>query len=96
MGADLIVPSLDAVTQELFVKVDRPQQDIKIDEIINGLISLRKEFRGKIWIEVMLVKGLNDDLRHIRKLKEVIDKINPIKFRLILRCVLLRIKGSFP
>lgn len=82
LGADLIVPSLDAVVQELFVKVDRPHQDIKIDEIISGLISLRKEFRGKIWIEVMLIKGLNDDIRHIRKLKSVIDLINPDKIQI--------------
>ena len=36
-----------------------------------------KEYRGRIWLEVMLVKGLNDDIRHIRKLKEAIDLINP-------------------
>lgn len=82
MGADLIVPSLDAVVQELLVKVDRPHQDIRIDEIINGLVSLRKEFKGKIWLEVMLIKGLNDDIRHIRKLKEVIDRINPDKIQI--------------
>ncbi|MFA5287029.1 MAG: radical SAM protein [Candidatus Omnitrophota bacterium] len=82
LGVDLIVPSLDAVTQELFVQVDRPYQDIKIEDIINGLISLRKEFKGKIWVEVMLIKGLNDDIRHIRKLKEVIDRINPDKIQI--------------
>ena len=82
LGADLIVPSLDAVTQELLVKVDRPHADLKIDEIISGLISLRKEFRGKIWIEVMLIKGLNDDIRHIRKLKSVMDRINPDKIQI--------------
>jgi wyosine [tRNA(Phe)-imidazoG37] synthetase (radical SAM superfamily) len=82
LGADLIVPSLDAITQELFSKVDRPHKDIKIDEVISGLASLRREFRGKIWLEVMLIKGLNDDIRHIRKLKEVIDRINPDKIQI--------------
>jgi len=82
LAADLIVPSLDAVTQELFVKVDRPHQDIKIGDIINGLIALRREFKGKIWLEVMLIKSLNDDIRHIRKLKEAIDRINPDKIQI--------------
>jgi len=82
LGVDLIVPSLDAVVQELFVKVDRPHQNIKIDEIINGLVSLRKEFKGKIWVEVVLIRGLNDDIRHIRKLKEAIDRINPDKIQI--------------
>jgi wyosine [tRNA(Phe)-imidazoG37] synthetase (radical SAM superfamily) len=80
--ADLIIPSLDAVTPEVFAKIDRPHQDIKIDQIISGLISLRKEFPGKIWLEVMLIQGINDDLRHIKKLKAVIDEIMPDKIQL--------------
>ncbi|MCX5714696.1 MAG: radical SAM protein [Candidatus Omnitrophica bacterium] len=81
-GADLIVPSLDAVKEEVFIRIDRPHEKIKVEEVIEGLVDLRKEFRGKIWLEVMLVKGLNDDLRHIRKLKEVIEQVNPDKIQL--------------
>ncbi len=80
--ADLIVPSLDAVSTELFIKIDRPHQDIKLEEVVKGLLSLRKEFSGKIWLEVMLVRGLNDDLRQIKKLKEITDRINPDKIQL--------------
>lgn len=82
LGADLIVPSLDAVTQDLFAKTDRPHPGINIEGVINGLVALRREFRGRIWLEVMLVKGMNDDIRHIRKLKEVIERINPDKVQL--------------
>jgi wyosine [tRNA(Phe)-imidazoG37] synthetase (radical SAM superfamily) len=82
LGADLVVPSLDAATQELFNKVDAPSPGIKIEDIINGLIAFRREFRGKIWLEVMLIKGINDDIRHIRKLNEVIQRINPDKIQL--------------
>jgi wyosine [tRNA(Phe)-imidazoG37] synthetase (radical SAM superfamily) len=82
LQADLIVPSLDAVTEAVFQKIDRPHPGIKLEEIIEGLVLLRKEFTGKIWLEVMLVKGVNDDLRHIRKLKEVIERINPDKIQL--------------
>lgn len=82
MGAGLIVPSLDTVIPEIFKQIDRPHPDIKIEEIIHGLVSLRNEFRGKIWLEVMIVKGVNDDLGQIRKLKDIIDKINPDKVQL--------------
>lgn len=82
LQADLIIPSLDAVTAFRFTKIDRPHPEIKIEEIIEGLISLRKEFKGKIWLEVMLAKGVNDDIRHMRKFEEVIDKINPDKIHL--------------
>lgn len=80
--ADLIVPSLDAADNKVFQEIDRPSPDIRLEDIISALIDLRKEFRGQIWLEVMLVKGLNDSLKHIRKLKEVIDRINPDKIQL--------------
>ncbi len=82
LQADLIVPSLDAVTDSIFRKIDRPHPDIKIEDIIQGLIALRREFKGKIWVEVMLLKGINDDIRHIRKLKNVLEMINPDKIQL--------------
>jgi wyosine [tRNA(Phe)-imidazoG37] synthetase (radical SAM superfamily) len=80
--ADLIVPSLDAATEDVFRKIDRPQSQIKISDIIGGLVALRKEFKGKIWLEVMLVKGINDSIEHIRQLKEAIEEIAPDKVQL--------------
>ncbi|HTZ11394.1 MAG TPA: radical SAM protein [Candidatus Margulisiibacteriota bacterium] len=80
--ADLIVPSLDAVTEEIFQMIDRPDPRVKLTEVIEGLVALRKEFSGKIWLEIMLVKGVNDDLRHIRKIKAVIERIRPDKVQL--------------
>lgn len=80
--ADLIVPSLDAVKPQTFENINRPVAGINVENIINSLINLRREFRGKIWLEVMLVKGINDDLRQIKKLKGVIDNINPDKIQL--------------
>lgn len=80
--ADLIVPSLDAVKEQIFKRIDRPDAGIKLNEIIEGLIALRKEFRGQIWLEIMLVAGVNDDLQHIEELKKVIDLINPDKIQL--------------
>lgn len=82
LGADLIVPSLDSVIPEVFKQIDRPVEDIKIGQVIEGLINLRKEFRGKIWLEVMLVKGINDKPSQIRELRQIVDKINPDKIQL--------------
>ena len=80
--ADLIIPSLDAATHKIFTKIDRPKEGISVEDIISGLMAFRKEFKGKIWLEVMLIKGINDDLAHARKLKDIIDKISPDKIQL--------------
>ena len=82
LKADLIVPSLDAVDLEIFKRIDRPHAGIKLNEIIDGLVALRKEFHGEIWLEVMLIAGINDDLKHIEALKKVIRRINPDKIQL--------------
>ncbi|MDD5166622.1 MAG: radical SAM protein [Candidatus Omnitrophica bacterium] len=82
LGADLIVPSLDAAEEKPFTQINRPTQEINLDKIISGLIAFRSEFSKAIWLEVMLVRGVNDDPGHIKKLKEVIGKINPDKIQL--------------
>lgn len=82
LNADLLVPSLDAVVQKVFEEVNRPVEGINVEEIIAGLASLRKEFPGKFWLEVMIVRGINDDIRYIKKLKEAIDLISPDKVQL--------------
>ncbi len=82
LTADLIMPSLNAVVPEVFQKLNRPHEELNLEEIIQGLRDLRKEFRGKIWLEVMLASGINDDIRYIKKLKEVIEEINPDKIQL--------------
>ncbi len=82
LDVDLIVPSLDAVDEKIFKQVDRPQADVDLTKIIAGLIALRKEFHNKIWLEVMLISGINDDIGHIKKLKKIIQLINPDKIQL--------------
>ncbi|MDP3042043.1 MAG: radical SAM protein [Candidatus Omnitrophota bacterium] len=82
LKADLIVPSLDAVDLKIFKRIDRPHAGIKLNEIIDGLVALRKEFHGQIWLEVMLIAGMNDGLGHIEELKKVILRINPDKIQL--------------
>jgi len=81
-GADVVLPSLDVVSQSLFESLNRPHPSLKIEEIINGLIEFRKEFKNKIWLEVLLVKGINDAPEEIRKLAKVIEKIKPDKVQL--------------
>lgn len=82
LRADLIIPSLDAVEQETFEKIDQPEPSIKIEGIIDGLIALSREFPGRIWVEIMLVRGINDSIGHLVKLQQVIDRINPDKIQL--------------
>lgn len=77
MRADVLLPDLDAVSELAFLKVNRPAPELKIDRIIEGLIKLRQEFKGRIYIEVFLVPGLNDTESELNLLKQTLQKIKP-------------------
>ncbi len=80
--ADIVIPSLDAITPSIFEKVNRPHPSLKIDKIIAGLIKFREEFTGKIWLEIMLVAGINDSSEEIEKFIEAVEAIRPDKVQL--------------
>ncbi|MCM8819805.1 MAG: radical SAM protein [Candidatus Omnitrophica bacterium] len=80
--ADLIIPSLDAADAKTFYKIDKPLAGVKFKKIIEGLINLRKEFKGKIWLEIVLVGSINDTVVQAKKFKKLIEKIKPDKVQL--------------
>jgi len=81
-AADIVVPSLDAATQASFRKVNRPHASIRSARMIDGLAEFRKSFRGRIWLEIMLVKGVNDSPAHLRALKRAAERIRPDRIHL--------------
>ncbi|QTL98278.1 radical SAM protein [Iocasia frigidifontis] len=79
---DLIIPSLDGVTQETFIKINRPLKNIFIDDVIDSLIKLRSNFSNQIWLEIFIIPGINDNNDELVKFKEVIKKIKPDRVQL--------------
>ncbi len=75
--ADVIMPSLDAVSYNISQKINRPVKGIIPVDIIQGLISFRREFPGKIWLEIFIIPGINDTDEEIEKFHAVLKKINP-------------------
>jgi len=75
--ADVLLPSLDAVSELSFLKINRPNKNLNINKIIEGLILLRKEFKGKIYLEIFFVPQINDTREELILLKEITNKIQP-------------------
>lgn len=78
--ADVVLPSLDAFTQSTFEMINRPARDLKIEEIIDGLRSFKSEFSGEIWLEVMLVKDVND--QEAEQIARAVQSIEPDRVQL--------------
>jgi wyosine [tRNA(Phe)-imidazoG37] synthetase (radical SAM superfamily) len=75
--ADAVLPSLDAGSEALYRKINRPWPELTYDRFVNGLKTFRLEYTGKLWIEVMLIKGLNDTETALKDLSAVIQQIQP-------------------
>lgn len=82
LKADLVLPSLDAATEEVFKKINRPATDLTVERCIQGLIDFRKDFKGKIWLEIFILPGYNDSDSELAELKKAIIKIKPDSIQL--------------
>ena len=82
LDVDLILPSLDVVSEEIFSTLNRPAAGLKSREIIDGLIALRREYSGKIWLEILFCTGINDMPQEIERLIQAAAAIKPDKIQL--------------
>jgi wyosine [tRNA(Phe)-imidazoG37] synthetase (radical SAM superfamily) len=77
MPADAVMPTVDAGTPELYRRINRPHPEVTFERLVSGLIAFRLEYRGKLWPEVMLVRGLNDTEEALRAIASVLRRIGP-------------------
>jgi wyosine [tRNA(Phe)-imidazoG37] synthetase (radical SAM superfamily) len=77
IAADAVLPSLDAGTVELYRQINRPYPEITFERLLSGLKSFQRDYGGKLWIEVMLLRDLNDTEGALGDIAEAINQIGP-------------------
>ena len=77
LRADIVLPSLDAVSPEVFKRINRPHRNISVEKAIEGMVEFRKVYKGEIWLEILFCKGVNDTPEELQRMKEAVDKIRP-------------------
>lgn len=82
MNADLVIPTLNAVSERAFRKINRPHRDIVLPAVIEGITTFTREFSGAVWLEVFIVPGINDSEKEIEGLGAAIAAIGPDKVQL--------------
>jgi wyosine [tRNA(Phe)-imidazoG37] synthetase (radical SAM superfamily) len=84
IAADAVMPTLDAGSADLYRKINRPWPDLTFERLVAGLLAFRHEFSGKLWVEVMLVRGMNDTEKALGELAAVLERIQPDQVHLSL------------
>jgi len=82
LGADLVLPSLDAGDERTFLAVNRPHAGIPFGVMVEGLIRFREEYRGPYWLEILLLQGYTDDEAAVHALVECVRRIRPDRVQL--------------
>lgn len=81
-GADLVLPSLDAGSEETFVRVNRPHSGISFHDMVEGLRTFREVFRGPVWLEVFITGGVTDTEDELSRIKDLTERIAPERIQL--------------
>lgn len=77
LAADAVLPTVDAGSELLYRKINRPHPDLTLERLVSGLVAFRQSYHGQLWVEVMLMKGLNDSDQALADLALVLQRIHP-------------------
>ena len=75
--ADVVLPSLDACDESTFSRINRPVPDLTFRMLLDGLKAFRRSFRGWLWLEVFLVRSLNDSETCVKEIAREVSLIGP-------------------
>ncbi len=77
LPADAVLPTLDAGNPRLYRKINRPHPEVSFERLVEGLSAFRLEYHGQLWVEVMLVRGLNDTEEALREIAATLQALHP-------------------
>jgi adenine C2-methylase RlmN of 23S rRNA A2503 and tRNA A37 len=79
-GCDLVAINLNTVDDFHFSKINKCHESIKPKDLLEGIVKFSKKFKGKIGIYTMFLKGINDNVRTVQKLKDFLLTVKPDHF----------------
>jgi len=83
LAADAVLPSLDAGNTALFRKVNRPHPSLTFERHVNGLLQFREVYQNRLWVEVMLIQGVNDTEKELIEIADEMKRIQPDEIHII-------------
>ncbi len=81
-AADVVLPSLDATGDAGFEKINRPHPALSFTQLVEGLKAFRLGYKGKIWLEIMLIKGINNGVEALEMFKQIVSGLGADKVQL--------------
>lgn len=80
--ADVVMPSLDAGSQAVFERVNRPHPDISFERMVDGLMAFSHGFRGKLCLEVFVLADVTDTPDQVGRIAALAERMRPDRVQL--------------
>ena len=77
LDADMVLPSMDTLVEKEFRRINRPHQSLDLDSIRRGVLAFRSEYRGLIFLEILLLAGINDTGANLAALRGFCAELHP-------------------
>ncbi len=77
--ADWVSIKIDAVTQHVWRKIDRPHGTLQLEKMLQGIAEFSQTFRGTFTTETMLIHGGNDTQEELERIGEIVAGLHPQK-----------------
>lgn len=74
---DWVSLKVDAVTESVWKKLDRPHPSLELQKILEGVRTFREEFGGLLNTETMLVKDINDGQQEMEAISDFLAEVRP-------------------
>jgi wyosine [tRNA(Phe)-imidazoG37] synthetase (radical SAM superfamily) len=75
--ADTVSLKVDAVSEDIWKKINRPCKNLNLKEILEGIRIFSKEFNGELLTETLFIKNINEKEEEIEKIGEFLKEIKP-------------------
>ena len=77
--ADVISVKIDAVSEKIWRRMNRPHFSLDLSKILEGIRNLAEDGNAILITETMLVNGVNDDAKEMERIADFIASISPHK-----------------
>ncbi|MEA1965641.1 MAG: radical SAM protein [Candidatus Aerophobetes bacterium] len=77
--ANWVSLKIDTMSKDIWHKINRPHRLLKLEAILEGELEFANIFKGELTTETMLIQGVNDNEKEIRKIADFLRELKPAK-----------------
>lgn len=77
--ADWVSFKIDSIREKTWRRINRPLRTLKQKTILRDMVEFANDYSGSLVTETMIVRGLNDSSKSLRKIAAFLNHLQPVK-----------------